>query len=973
VTSDSNLGVSGTIGLTSLEGSTVLVNIDVLAWKDSQQSPPVKVTGRGDTVDTFDSADVGGSGFVSGTVNTAGYPVPTSLRDQTGTLTLTFHFLNGVTKSIPIRITSAEHGRTRADKQPTLNVGWVQTGAATYAGFDGTQPGAGTPPSGDKQLREGTVWNKDPDGLQTSANVRWRARGLTTDTNAGEWGALATFIAAQTAPVAGLKLRGVTLERTDSQAGFYVATWGLTTTAEDFINANTRTTIDPSGLTSTATAAAINGTPSTPAGDNFVTVSTTTYELNDGNTATVVQYGLRTSHQGVEEDGTTTRADANDLEDGGTVTVETTSSTPPSTPSAPGSSTLVYVDTKPLNPGHYAHTFSYGPTNTQQAKEYAGTIARIDAQALDDGGTALVVTGSSTPPGTPTAPGTSKLIKTESQRLTSGGKYSHLFTFGPRDSADEIIFGGTYTNVDVAQVDTENVDVGIDTPPSPSGTYTWSTKTTTLKDGRTKYEVRSGTLSRLQQINFPHTYTKADTFRLDSKAQTSEIVSTGGAGTATAAPLTELQIIGTMRYPHRDSEERLEHVFEILDSKQQRIFPKTRDTYDGYAVDNEKLAPEIVATTATATAIATATSAAGSGIYTNYKYVGTIATPETPTNGTAAGQTLLVHRYAKADTSDRLTLQHARIDVDPNALDSTEIKAALWLLTDVEPSPPATPSGLVAAGTTYLQLPDDAYHKVIVYRFAKNDSKTSIERQATIAARNSTQYFERTTTDVLTCTAGATTVTLADAEWTAAMAATATSATIDDIKVRKLTATTYERTVITLASGAVLTINDAIGVWRSVPARLAGGFVEVYVPEVVDKGGTQQYCRIDSTPLLRVTATLRIRRRLRTDSAGIPVTNPAAAIGTTNNATLFGCVAGTLTFAGRQFEPNNLGMAAVHNVWVEDVLLYQSDGWFTTEGIAFGTQWGSFGATKGWNLASIFGAAWVAAGYTPADYSAFFA
>jgi hypothetical protein len=1168
-----NNGVSGAISLTTVEGSVVLFNIDAIAWQDKNAAAPLDVTGRGDTGKAYDSLDEAGSGFVSGQPRTDGYPAPANLKDQTGTLTLTYHYLKGASKSFPIKFTSFDDGRNKGnDATPTVTVGWLRTGATTWTGFDGTQPAAASAPTGNKQLWDGTVWSKDPQGLQTSGTVRWRARAI-TDTNAAEWTALGTFIAAQVAPVAGLKLRGVMFNRTDSNGGFYVAQWGLTDTAEDFINANTRTTVDPSGLTSTATAAAINGTPSTPSGDSYVTVSTTTYELNDDNIATVVTYDLRTSKQAVEEDGSRTDADAGDLEDGGLVTQVTTSSTPPSTPSAPGASVLRLVSTVQLNPGHWKHTFAYGPRTSTQEVEFPGTVSRIDAQALNDGGSALVVNGSSTAPATPAAPGTSKLVHTESSQITNGGKWKHFFQFGPRDSKDDIEMPGTRADADAGDLEDGGIATVVTgsstvpatpsapgtsvltlvsstqqtdgkwahrftfgpvntqqakeyagttsiidpsalrdggtalvvnasstapaTPTAPGGSKLIATESTRLtaggkwqhvfrfgpqtsadeitmraevtddpsgvakkgnvitiqstatpatapstpiagtvyrtvttrqlKDGKYEqdyqfgmstpandisnpenrgqsdpngletvaynaalntppaygtgepyllhnrliddagnilYIAESRARSSIHEITFRNSSVRTDQYKIDGEERITEVVNTGGSATG-AATQVELRKTGTIRQKLTTAKDQVTDVYEVLDSRQKRTFPHLKTLVDASAIQDWQTIPQIVDTTAVA---ATVAGAAPSGLVYSHRETQEV----TPANGTAAGQSLIIDYYGKATTANKVTLPHTATTTDTNALESTQTIPVLWTISGAEPSAPSTPSGFVLVDKRYVTIPDDATHQVIVYHYALNDTKTGIERPQTVATRDGERNFDRVTTSVIATSAAATTVTIADAEWTAAMAATATAATIASIQIRKLTDLLYERKTVTLATGAILTIEDTLGTWRSAGARLAGGFVEVYVPTVISKGGTQQYCLVEPTRVFRVTATIRIRRRMMTDAAGVPVTSPVAAIGTVNNATAFTFPTGSLTFVGRRIPPDNIGIAAVHPVWVEDVLLYQSDGHYDEGGIAMGPRWGAFGATEGWNVASTFGAAWTAGGYSAVDYSGFF-
>lgn len=378
-----NAGVTNLIDLPGLAAKFV---VRVYTTKERLSVSSKKRQGRNSTGKWAGSRPMVASGSFacSGKMRIDASPLPSDWRGQEGTLTVQYDM--GKTQTIPIRVEgmAADFNETSEDYQD-ISLSCSIIGTPTFTGF-GTPPTATEPTKADQTQWDGTSKTLDPKDLQSAATTFIDAWGSLANTDDAEATRLASVIAAALAPLAGMKIRAATFIRDSDDGGTVQVTWGRTTTAEDVINAASETTIDPRGLASQATTAAINATPPS-AGIGFKVRGVTTTELNDGNALQKSEQGLRDTKDDVEFDGTHTKADPFLLEAGGQITVQTATLSPPAVPSPPTPG-AVYVDTltRQLVPGQYSHTFLYGPRTSADDAILPHTWTLADPGDLDSEG-----------------------------------------------------------------------------------------------------------------------------------------------------------------------------------------------------------------------------------------------------------------------------------------------------------------------------------------------------------------------------------------------------------------------------------------------------------------------------------------------------------------------------------------------------------------------------------------------------------
>lgn len=411
----------------------------------------------------------GGSLVLSGTVQQAGFPLPSTWRDQEGSIVLQFN--TSVTSTLSVRVDEVSFGLDKeAEDSWRINLVCEILASPTLAGFDGTQPTTTTPSASNQELYDGLSKTHDPQGLQDGATTMVEVWPL-GDTDADERQALIDIIAAASVPFSGAKVKTATLlPGRDSDAGTGTIQWARTDTAEDVVNPATWTKDDPEGLTNAAAVAEINTDPDTPAG--YVDRGTTTRELNDDKTLYVKEAGNRSTKDDVEYPGTITDADVSELTDKGTITRVTSSGTPPAVPTAPEGQ-HVRTETERLSqvPELWRHTFHYANNTPAQDVEFGGTEASDDPSDLEDVETVREVTDSSTfPTHSPTTAGL-VVRKQVSQRI--GGtpeKWQHTSHYGRRTTEQDVTFPGTVTQDDASDIADEKSITIIDdsTPSAPS-------------------------------------------------------------------------------------------------------------------------------------------------------------------------------------------------------------------------------------------------------------------------------------------------------------------------------------------------------------------------------------------------------------------------------------------------------------------------------------------------------------------------
>lgn len=783
--------------------------------------------------------------------------------------------------------------------------------------------------------------------------------------------ASSTAPAAPAAPGASKLIATESTRLTSGGKWQHVFRYGTRTSQDEIEQEGTETTADANVLDARARITVVTAsdippvTPTAPTSQKLRT--TTTRQRTDGLWVHTFAYGLTDTLDDVQMPGTVARADAQDLEDSGEATVVNASSTPPSTPSAPGTSVLVYVDSTQLNDTEWKHRFTFGPANTKQAKEFAGTVTRIDAQALDDGGTALVVNGSSTPPATPSAPGTSKLVRRESKQLTAGGKWQHVFTYGPRDSADDVNFAAAIDRIDPNAITSTSDTSAINSTAAAGLAKIIEIRGKRLTDGSVQYTTVSGLRDSKDEINFKATYTDADVLHLASRADVSEIVATGGNGTATAAPLTELRLSGTTRVKVTDNLEQLVHQWRMLDSKQVHYVPEKTAVVDSVnAIDGTYYDAAVMDTTAVPGTIPTPDA---DYVFVDYR---TKLLTEDTVHGTATAHsmTLVVYQFGKADTLDRLLRPFLTTDTDPQALRSVDFAAEMYDDGGSAPADPGAPSGLKLFNTRDVSVAHNRLKKVRVWEYRKVDSKDEITMPGT-TSKHSTEdrTFVRRDTELVACSAGATPETLASARFTTELAVTGTAGalSLDSVVAMKVT-DTLARIVIDRVSGGIRQVVKTYARKEWVYAVNSAGTLKVLTGKVKQRG-SRYWVKVKAQQVWVTVYEIELHRRVMTTSGGA-VDGKGAFLLTRNNATWLGLAAGYVTFLGREID-NNMDIGSTEHPYnVIDRFEYRSNGIHDELGVE--AEWVDVGSDPGADslvAASTFGYTSVA--LSSADYSGF--
>lgn len=203
----------------------------------------------------------------------------------------------------------------------------------------------------------------------------------------------------------------------------------------------TVTFTDPLGLTSHATAAAVDGTPALPAG--FIARGTRSVKLTPDHTAAVIEGGTRSTVDDVEMPGTHTYVDPTRLNSSGRKTqVYATASGLPADATPPTGTKIVGRKSESINQTYSAVAWEFGVATEKNRLEWGGTHVTTDANGLASNAAIAVVHDLATPAPTPAAPAGQKLVtqrviqKTDDQAVTQ-------FEYAVNDSRDQLQFGHT--------------------------------------------------------------------------------------------------------------------------------------------------------------------------------------------------------------------------------------------------------------------------------------------------------------------------------------------------------------------------------------------------------------------------------------------------------------------------------------------------------------------------------------------------
>jgi hypothetical protein len=705
---------AGITGLMDIQGTP---KFWARIYRFSRQSSagPIVRTKRGDVWRRVRQTTPGGTLAIAGKARLDGYPEPDSLKGAAGTITLQYSGAAKITLSVVVTEATISFNETKEDQWDIALVCEV-TANPTLAGFGGTQA-SNDPPSYDvAETHEGASKTVDPDTIADADTRRFDIDGL-GDTDAAEVTAITNLIGQSTGlpPRSAMKVRSALFQRTDHWGGTVVVSFQRTTTGEDIINERSQTSIDPQGLASTASTAAINGAAPTPSGDAFVLRNTTSNEINDLNALKVATFGKRSTKQDIEFPGSITAPDITSLEDRADITQVTKSSTPPATPDAPLGQIVSSESEQLTDDGYWRHHWVYANTNSQQKVEFGESDTGDDPSDLQDDDAVCIVNDSSTPPATPTPSPSDLVLRRRQSRRISGTpeRWRHRFEFGRRTTQEDIEFPGTVTTAE--QTDLEDAAsitrvTGMSSPPStpaaPLGQILAITSEQLTHSGKWKHSFTYGNTTAQQKIEFAGTQTEVDpTILIDEDRQT--IVNGSSTPPATPTP-SPSDLVLRRRVSRRigGTPEKWSHAFEFA----------RRTSQDDIENDNShtiadpngiEAAGHITRVTDSETPPATPTAPADT------VYVTVL------TRKIHASRWRHTFLYGPRTTADDAILPHTWTLADPSDLESEGEVAAF-------DSAPATPAGYYDRGVTGHWI--TSLGKILyVKKFGRTSTRQDIE------------------------------------------------------------------------------------------------------------------------------------------------------------------------------------------------------------------------------------------------------
>jgi hypothetical protein len=686
----SNNGISGLIGLTG----TPKFPAKVYAWQELLSGSTLLLAGRGQgawpgTLFLVPSGNL--TIIAEPDPSNLAAPIPTIWAEQTGSIAIQYHQYvdgNGVTKTarqvVPVKVVSFQpnYDATKNDRWK-ITIACSITGQPTFEDFPGGQPTGTALASGECNLYEGMQTIVDPGGLQSSAARRWAVWPV-SDTDADDVSTITTILA-KALPAAGLKKRTATAARASSSVVIVSVAYGLTDTAEDWVNPRTSIKTDPGKMQTSGTVAAINAAPVLPtiAGQSVVDRGTTETELNDGHIGKVTEFGQRSTQEDVSMEGTQARIDKDGLaSEGQDVTVFPHAGPEPADATPPDAS-LKVVGTliQAINRDEKKKVTYFDVNGEAEKRIFARAKADVDPSLLKD----VTIKGAVHTTGSiPDAPG-----------------------------ATGLVLRSTLT-IPLVSPDTSNKSVTF-----------WEYGQTTSAD----------------DAIFPHAKTTTDPRNIETTKLSAELVTTGAAVGA-GSPPAGLKTAECLDIPLTDALASNKSLrvwrYEKLDSLDKLRLPKQKTTIDANA-----LAGDAVRTKEwLSDAVAPTVPDDPPGSDDNVKFITYTDLAVYPAIGATPGLNLRVFLYGTKDSKDEQVLPHTETTTDSSGLESTAIRA--YLNGDAVP---ATPDGLVLRDTKVKPLTDGltASRTLTVLVFGKRtraqdltypkiQTKTDYSKAATLAS-----------------------------------------------------------------------------------------------------------------------------------------------------------------------------------------------------------------------------------------------
>lgn len=475
----SNSGLSVAVSIIESSGATTVLQLsEIFLWGVDLAASVRRRLGRTNTLyPQLRPRATSGSIGVKGETNHRKAPVPQTWAGLQANLTIT-----GVTNAagdfsviFPVKIVGLKLNRVKGnDDVWNVDGNFEIVGAPTWGAGYGSLLDPTAPSKANEEQWKGTGKVYDPQGLQSFFKRTIDFWGTLANTDAAEETLIVSTISSSTPFTTphNAKLRRRTFDRDALDGGTITELWGLTDTAEDWINANTNRFVDSNGISDSETVAAF-GVPGNPNNTDLKTRGIRHKELNDSKIGQVKEVGRRDTLDDSEIPGEHFDADPNDFGETAVLNRVTTSDTPPSVPSAPVGQHIRTVSV-PINrangsyTGHWRHSFFYGPTTTKQLIEQEGKIDR-DVSSISGTDVQTLTGTSSTPEADPaTRISGMVIIRRISYKVqNTPEKWKHVYIFGWLTAEQAIehrtTAGGSNISPAVSTVYSAKIDVATTT------------------------------------------------------------------------------------------------------------------------------------------------------------------------------------------------------------------------------------------------------------------------------------------------------------------------------------------------------------------------------------------------------------------------------------------------------------------------------------------------------------------------------
>jgi hypothetical protein len=802
-----------------------------------------------------------------------GWPEPVRFYRQAGTVTLTYD--TGKTQTLPVRVDGVAESHDQSKQDGTsLTLNCTIVGDATYAGYPGTQGGDAEPAKTDQVQWEGSSKTLDPQGLASSAQVLIDVWGDLADTDAAEAQRLADAIAAFVAPAAGQKVRSATFARDSDDGGQIVVTTGLTDTIEDVVNPRTAATTDPLGLASSATVAAVNAVPITPAGlvDRGVTVQ----ELNDARLLYVRQAGVRSTADDVEMPATSTWLDPLGLDSAGQQrTVYTTAAGAPGDPAPPLGTQIVAARTEQLDQLHSFKEWRFDVLNSVQRRTFPRISTTDDATNLEDEAVrAQVWDAAGSAPATPTdAPGNNVKLVTFTDVPVSPTQNMRVWLYGPRNPRDKLVLPNYETRADPESIESTAIRAGLDgeTIADPVGYVLRRTRTMPVTVGlgvnRTLTVKEYGLRTTAEDVSMPGTWTEVDPLGLESRGKITRVYDTALGTPADPTPPAGLQTVTiTTREVNQIVSEGV-WTYDVVNSRQKVEFRETRETIDPHGIESEKREAAVFDGGGTPPAF----PASPAGLKPVWYY----DQPLTP------DKSVRVFRHAARDSVDDAVLPRTWTHADPSDLESRGQVAAFN-------ATPVVPSGYVSRGSKGVYLtPADV---VNVTDFGLTTTAQDVTYPRDVGEWTQQDGNQSVDCEIFTNPTDAPSTVAATIA-----AANSSNLTFGGVRVRRVTPTKLLKEYRYRSSDTVVRFQRQSAGHVDVCARDDGGSPKLYVGAIERVGSTLWAFEVVRTPYPGGRMFFTIEKRIA--AGALP--DLSALEGKTNAAAFLGLAAGKVAFLGR--------------------------------------------------------------------------